>query len=129
MSRQGICKAQYLAGREYQKHAGIADGQPGALERCHRELGADGTALVHDMLISVMSHQAGCGIAGHGGPGLGEVLHAAPVGISAGSDLRLLGRGKENPRFWHQNTNHWRAVTRPGWDAPAVITLPGILIT
>ena len=19
--------------------------------------------------------------------------------------------------FWHQNTNHWRAVTRPGWNA------------
>jgi hypothetical protein len=55
MSRQGIGKAQYLAGREYQKHAGIVDGEPGALERCHRELGADGTAPVHDMLISAMS--------------------------------------------------------------------------
>ena len=21
------------------------------------------------------------------------------------------------PLFWHKNANHWRAVTRPGWDA------------
>jgi hypothetical protein len=29
--------------------------------------------------------------------------------------------------IWRQNANHWRAVTRPGWDAQVVITcLPKI---
>src|SRR5258708_39752679 len=23
----------------------------------------------------------------------------------------------DGPLFWHQTTNHWRSVTRPGWGA------------
>ena len=77
LARGHIDQAQYLAGREFQKHFRIAergprspqlseaiDGNPphegltdsqfkawAWLSRCYRELGADGSALVNDMLI------------------------------------------------------------------------------
>ena len=33
-------------------------------------------------------------------------------------------RGKENSRFWHQNANHWRAVTRSGGLPVVMLRLP-----
>jgi hypothetical protein len=78
LSRGHIDEAQYLAGREFQRHFGIAERGPRAMQmaeavdgsppretltdeqiraskwltRCYGELGRDGAALVHDMLIS-----------------------------------------------------------------------------
>jgi hypothetical protein len=77
-ARGHIDEAQYLAGREFQKHFGIAERGPRAMQmaelvdgsparesltdeqlragkwltKCYVELGRDGAALVHDMLIS-----------------------------------------------------------------------------
>jgi len=48
--------------------------------------GADGTALVHDMLISAMT-EADRGIAVYGGAGVGTVLYQEAGGMS-----QLLGR-------------------------------------
>jgi hypothetical protein len=78
LSRGHIDQAQYLAGREFQKHFQIAERGPRAVQwtdavdgglphepltsaqlmagkwlaKCYRKLGADGSALVNDMLIS-----------------------------------------------------------------------------
>jgi hypothetical protein len=77
-ARNHIDEAQYLAGREFQRHFGVAERGPRAMQmaeavdgsppretltdeqlkagkwlnKCHGELGRDGAALVHDMLIS-----------------------------------------------------------------------------
>jgi len=52
--------------------------------------GADGTALVHDMLISAMT-EADRGIAVYGGAGVGTVLYQE-AGGSPGGMSQLLGR-------------------------------------
>jgi hypothetical protein len=80
-SRGYIDQAQFDAGREFQRHFGIAERGPRAvqwseavdgdpprenltdgqliagkwLSKCYRKLGADGSALVHDMLIHAMT--------------------------------------------------------------------------
>jgi hypothetical protein len=77
-ARGHIDEAQYLAGREFQRHFGIAERGPRAMQmaeavdgcppretltdeqlkasrwltRCYGALGRDGSALVHDMLIA-----------------------------------------------------------------------------
>lgn len=76
-ARGHIDEAQYNAGREFQRHFGIAERGPRAIQwteavdgdpprenltdgqlmagkwlaKCYLELGADGTALVHDVLV------------------------------------------------------------------------------
>ena len=76
-ARGHIDEAQYLAGREFQRHFGVAERGPRAMQiaelvdssppretltdeqlragkwlaRCYRELGRDGSILVHDMLV------------------------------------------------------------------------------
>ena len=81
LARGHIDQAQYLAGREFQRHFGIAergpramalaeavDGSPARetltdeqlkagkwLSKCHAALGRDGSILIHDMLIKGMS--------------------------------------------------------------------------
>lgn len=78
LARRHIDQAQYLAGREFQRHFGLAERGPRAMQmaeavdgsppresltdeqiragnwltKCYGELGRDGAALVHDMLIS-----------------------------------------------------------------------------
>lgn len=80
-ARGHIREHQYLAGREFQRHFGIAERGPRAIQwteavdgdpprenltdgqlmagkwlaRCYRELGADGSAIVHDVLIHAMT--------------------------------------------------------------------------
>jgi hypothetical protein len=80
-SRGHIDQARFLAGRQFQKHFGIAergprsgqltervDGNPPRealtdgqlvawkwLAKCHRKLGAEGSALVHDVLVNAMT--------------------------------------------------------------------------
>lgn len=80
-ARGHIDEAQLLAGREFQRHFGIAERGPRAvqwseavdgdpprenltdgqlmagkwLSKCYRKLGVDGAALVHDMLIHAMT--------------------------------------------------------------------------
>ena len=80
-ARGRIGQAQFWAGREFQKHFGIADRRsedraytldhlererPGTLTddqlaawkwlaKCYRQLGADGSALVHDVLVRAMT--------------------------------------------------------------------------
>ena len=80
-ARGYIDQAQFDAGREFQRHFGIAERGPSArqlseaedgapprenltdgqllagkwLAKCYRKLGADGSALVHDMLVHAMS--------------------------------------------------------------------------
>ncbi len=80
-SRGHINDAQYAAGREFQRHFGIAERGPRAMQlseavdgdpprenltdgqlmagewlaKCYRKLGADGSALVHDMLVHAMT--------------------------------------------------------------------------
>jgi hypothetical protein len=54
LARRRISQPQYLAGREYQKHAAAKDGAPAAgkwLAKCHAELGQDGSAIARAMLI------------------------------------------------------------------------------
>jgi hypothetical protein len=77
LARGHIDEAQYLAGREFQRHFGIAERGPRAIQiteavdgsplhenltdaalmaskwlsKCYAELGRDGSALIHDMLI------------------------------------------------------------------------------
>jgi hypothetical protein len=75
-----IDMAQFKAGREFQKHFGIADkrqpdsltnGQDAAwksLAMCYRQLGADGSALVNT-LNSSDDREADCGLARHDRPG------------------------------------------------------------
>lgn len=81
--RGHIDQAQFLAGREFQKHFGIAERGPRAvrwedavdgglphealsdaqlkagkwLSKCYRRLGADGSSIVHDSLIRSMSNK------------------------------------------------------------------------
>lgn len=80
-SRGHIDEAQFMAGREFQRHFGIAERGPRAVQlseavdgdppretltdgqllagkwlaKCYRKLGSDGSALVHDMLIHAMT--------------------------------------------------------------------------
>ena len=54
LARKRISQPQYLAGREYQRRFAIA-GETGALERCHRELGEEGAALVRAVLLAAMT--------------------------------------------------------------------------
>ena len=80
-ARGRIGQAQFWAGREFQEHFGIADRRsedraytldhlererPGTLTddqlaawkwlaKCYRQLGADGSALVHDVLVRAMT--------------------------------------------------------------------------
>ena len=80
-ARGRIGQAQFWAGREFQKHFGIADRRsedraymldhlererPGTLTddqlaawkwpaQCYRQLGVDGSALVHDVLVRAMT--------------------------------------------------------------------------
>jgi hypothetical protein len=80
-SRGHIDQAQFDAGREFQRHFGIAERGPRAVQlseavdgdpprenltdgqllagkwlaKCYRKLGADGSSLVHDMLVHAMS--------------------------------------------------------------------------
>jgi hypothetical protein len=80
-SRGFIDQAQFDAGREFQRHFGIAERGPRAVQmseavdgdpprenltdgqlmagkwlaKCYRKLGADGSALVHDMLVHAMT--------------------------------------------------------------------------
>ena len=81
LARGHIDQAQYLAGREFQKHFGIAERGPRAMQmaeavdgsparetltdeqlkagkwlsKCHAALGRDGSILVNDVLIKCMS--------------------------------------------------------------------------
>jgi hypothetical protein len=78
LARNHIDQAQFRAGREFQKHFGLAERGPRAMQmaeavdssppresltdsqlkasrwltRCYGELGRDGSALIHDMLIA-----------------------------------------------------------------------------
>lgn len=80
-SRGHIDEAQYRAGREFQRHFGIAERGPRAIQwseavdgdpprenltdgqlmagkwlsKCYRKLGADGSAIVHDVLVHAMT--------------------------------------------------------------------------
>jgi len=80
-ARGRIDQAQFDAGREFQRHFGIAERGPRAMQlaeavdgdpprenltdgqlmagkwlaKCYRKLGADGSSLVHDMLIHAMT--------------------------------------------------------------------------
>ena len=53
LARGRITQAQYLAAQEFRKHYGLAAGK--MLTESYRALGADGSAVVHDMLINAMS--------------------------------------------------------------------------
>ena len=58
LARGRINEAQYQAAQEFRKHYAAAEGDPSArqwLAKCHRELGQDGSALVHVMLIGGMA--------------------------------------------------------------------------
>lgn len=81
LARKHIDQAQYLAGREFQKQFGLAERGPRAMQmveavdgsppretltdaqlmagkwltRCYERLGADGSVLMHDMLIHAMT--------------------------------------------------------------------------
>ena len=53
-----IDKSQYLAGREFRRCVGEADSQGAAGERlakAYRRLGADGSAIVHSMLVQSLT--------------------------------------------------------------------------
>ena len=54
-----------------------------------------------------------------------EIGEAAALEVRAAWRLALAVVPNLIRRFWHQNANHWRAVTRPGWGAPVIITAPG----
>ena len=56
-----------------------------------------------------------------GRPGVSEAFRLAASLEVGNSHLTVQA-------IWPRNANHWRAVTRPGWDAQVVIPLPGILI-
>jgi hypothetical protein len=72
LARGHITQAQYLAAQEFRKHfAAAADGDPLArkwLAKCYRELGIDGSALVHSMLIGEMTAKQVAGSRGLKGP-------------------------------------------------------------
>lgn len=57
LSRGRITRAQYQAGREFQKLMADPDDPTSIrwLAKCHRELGQDGSAIVHDALIRSLS--------------------------------------------------------------------------
>lgn len=56
-ARGRITRAQYLAGREFQKLMADPDDPTSVrwLAKCHRELGQDGSAVIHDALIRGLS--------------------------------------------------------------------------
>jgi hypothetical protein len=57
-ARGRINQAQFRAGREFQKHFGMAENGQGAAEwlgKAFRELGQDGSAVVQDVLIRSMT--------------------------------------------------------------------------
>jgi hypothetical protein len=58
LARRRISQAQYLAGKEFQKHHAAKDGEPLAgkwLAKCTFELGQDGTDVIRDALIQNMA--------------------------------------------------------------------------
>ena len=70
LSRGHIDRAQYLAGEEFRKHVAADNTEARKwLAKAYRELGQDGSALLHDMLIRGMTAReiaASRGLAGTG---------------------------------------------------------------
>ena len=130
-ARKRIDRASYLAGREFQRLYHLADrrrpDEPDALAedqraaweiltKVYKQLGKDGSALINDVLIDAKTTKQIAEPRGKAGPDwerfysrrLWECLRLS------GRGLRVYQRAKEDSRFWQQNTNHWRAITRPG---------------
>jgi hypothetical protein len=106
LARKRIDRQQYLAGREYRKHARA--GTEAWLQKCHMELGQDGTALVDSMLIEGRTAKEVA--AAHGKLGqawesyysrrLGECLNtlAEVFGFANGQEAPQEAPGKPGPR-------------------------------
>jgi hypothetical protein len=196
LARGRITQAQYLAAQEFRKHYRLAAGK--MLTESYRALGADGSAVVHDMLINAMSAKEVAAHVGFSGvivsssqrpliasrrqwscrgwqfwldpsirraviehncvcrpnlPGLSSSpehctsrsLITSPIryaerppsgGLFVAECATTLTQRRPSLRadcgalvrpLWRQNANHWRSLTRPGWDAQVAITQLGEL--